>query len=183
MASPNIDSLRPLRRSEYDQLVALGAFQHERIELIDGALVRMSPIGPPHAAVTTALAELLIRALVDQACVRIQFPFAAGDLSEPEPDLAVVPLGDYYADHPARAHLIVEVAESSLPRDRGRKARLYAESHVPEYWVVNLIERTVEVFSDPEDGAYRTVANHARGATLRLLSFPAIAIAVDAFLK
>jgi Uma2 family endonuclease len=154
MPSSSTQIQRPLRRSEYDQLVGLGAFIDEHIELLDGALVQMSPIGPPHCATVDRLNKLLVMALADKALVRVQAPFAAGDLSEPEPDLALVPLADHDAAHPDCAYLVIEVAESSLTTDRGRKAHLYAECQVPEYWVANLAARQVEVHTEPVSGAY-----------------------------
>lgn len=100
MAISSVEQFRPLRRVEYDQLIALGAFQDEHIELIDGALVRMSPIGPPHCATVARLNELLVLAFAGKASVRPQLPFAASELSEPEPDLIVAPLVDYDREHP-----------------------------------------------------------------------------------
>ena len=86
MAVSLSDRVRPLRRVEYDQLIELGVFQNEKIELLDGVLVPMSPIGPPRASAVTKLGELLIPALLGRASVRIQNPFAALEISEPEPD-------------------------------------------------------------------------------------------------
>ena len=97
MAAPTAtaDVIRPLRRVEFDQLVALGAFEDEKIELLDGELVAMSPIGTPHSAAVEYLNELLVLALHGRASVRCQSPFAASDLSEPEPDFIVVPRREY----------------------------------------------------------------------------------------
>jgi len=139
------ETVRRLRRVEYDKLVALGVFAGGRIELIDGALLQMSPMGPRHRAPVDRLTELLVLAFVGRARGRVQGSFAVGEFSEPEPDVCVLPLGDYDAEHPRHAHLVSEVAESSLSYDRARKARLYAEAEVPEYWIVNLLEHTVEV--------------------------------------
>ena len=116
MASPSQDLLRPLRRVEYDQLITLGAFEGEKIELLDGALVHMTPTGTPHSSTVQRLTELLLPPLLGRASVRVQQPYAAGPFSEPEPDLAVVPLGEYDTAHPDRAYLVIEVAESSLAR-------------------------------------------------------------------
>ncbi len=175
--------IRPLRRAEYDQLIALGAFEDEKIELLDGELVAMSPIGTPHGSAVQKLNELLVLALHGRAVVRCQLPFAASEISEPEPDFIVVPPGDYLDDHPSQAHLIVEVAESSLAKDRGRKLRLYASCQVPEYWVVNLVERCVEVYRDPEGVAYARVERYARGQSIQLLAFSDVSIAVSDVLK
>lgn len=87
------DRLRPLRRVEYDRLVEMGAFEGQRVELLYGMVVAMSPHGPPHDSSIEELNELLVRALAGRARVRIQFAFAASDGSEPEPDVAVVPKG------------------------------------------------------------------------------------------
>ena len=183
MALSSVEQLRPLRRAEYDQLIALGAFQDEHIELIDGALVRMSPIGPPHSGTVARLNELLVLAFAGKAFVRPQLPFAASELSEPEPDLSLVPRVDYDREHPELAHLIIEVSESSLRWDRGRKARLYAESSVPEYWVVNLVDRRVEVHTDPVSGVYQQITNYEKGERIRLQAFRDMEFAVDDFLK
>jgi Uma2 family endonuclease len=183
MASLAPEHFRPLRRVEYDQLVALGTFEGEHIELIAGELRRMSPIGPPHSSTVDRLTELLVLALVGRARVRVQGSFAAGELSEPEPDLCVLPLGDYDAAHPQVAHLIIEVSDSSLSYDRGQKAQLYAECRVPEYWVINLVERVVEVHRLPQAGGYQQVSICPKGSRLRLLAFPDVELAVDDFLR
>lgn len=183
MASPAPEQIRPLRRVEYDQLVAFGTFEGERIELIDGALRHMSPIGPPHTSTVDRLTELLVLALVGRARVRVQGSFAASELSEPEPDLCILPRGDYDAAHPSEAHLIIEVADSSLRYDRDEKAKLYAACGVPEYWVVNLVDRVVEVHRDPTAGGYRSVTTVPKGASLQLLAFPEVELAVDDFVR
>jgi Uma2 family endonuclease len=183
MVSRATESFRPLRRVEYDRLVALGTFDGERIELIRGALRRMSPIGPPHTSTVDRLTRLLVLALADFAWVRVQGSFAADDLSEPEPDFCIFPLGDYDTAHPSEAHLIVEVSDSSLDYDRGEKAQLYAACGVPEYWVVNLVERVVEVHREPATDGYRQITTVPKGARLRLLAFPDVELAVDDFVR
>jgi Uma2 family endonuclease len=170
---------RPLRRSEYDQLVALGAFEGERVELLRGVIVRMSPHGPGHDAPLDRLTELLIVALGVRAKVRVQSAFVAADDSEPAPDLCVVPRREYDAAHPDRAFLIIEVAASSLSKDRNVKAPLYAESGVPEYWIVNLSARSIEVHSEPEADGYRSVQAFHNGALIQLRQFPDVFVKVD----
>jgi Uma2 family endonuclease len=150
------ENFRPLRRVEYDKLIELGVFGDERIELINGVLVPMSPIGPPHSNAVDLLMLLLVRALGDRARIRVQNPLAAGDISEPQPDLLVAPLADYETEHPAEAHLVIEVAESSLAYDRGTKLRLYAEQGVPEYWIVDVVARRIEVYREPSSGTFQT---------------------------
>ncbi len=114
----------------------------------------MSPQRPRHFAVVHAVHQRLASLVGDQAMVRCQGPFAAADDSEPEPDVAVVPPGDYWDAHPSTAWLIVEVAHSSLRYDRTDKAPLYAQAGVPSYWIVNLVDDVVEVHSNPRAGRY-----------------------------
>lgn len=102
MASTAPELFRPLRRVEYDQLVALGTFQGERIELIAGALRRMSPVGPPHTSTVDVLSQLLVLALAGRAWVRVHGSYAADELSEPEPDFCILPLGTTTPRTPAR---------------------------------------------------------------------------------
>ncbi|MEO7033041.1 MAG: Uma2 family endonuclease [Polyangiaceae bacterium] len=183
MATSAAEVIRPLRRAEYDQLVALGAFQGERIELLEGALVAMSPIGAPHSSTVDRLTRLLVLALSERATVRCQGPFAALEFSEPEPDFTIIPPGDYDTDHPSTAYLIIEVAEPSLALDRGKKLRLYASCAVPEYWVVNIPERCIEVYTEPSPGAYAKVERYERGQSIRLVAFNDVAFAVSDVLK
>jgi Uma2 family endonuclease len=174
---------RPLRRVEYDKLIELGAFQNERIELLEGVLVPMSPIGPPHSSTVQKLTALLVPLFAGRATVRIQSPIAALELSEPEPDVAIVPLGDYDTAHPDVVDLLIEVAEFSLAVDRGVKLRLYAACAIPEYWIVNLVERHVEVYTDPKNGAYANANHYGRDATLYPVRFPDLEIQIATFLK
>jgi Uma2 family endonuclease len=182
-ASSTVEVIRPLRRVEYDQLVSLGAFRDERIELLEGELVTMSPIGAPHSVAVRRLTHLLVSAFDGRGEISCQMPFAALDNSQPQPDLAVIPLGKYDTDHPAEAYLIIEVAESSLALDRGKKLRLYASCAVPEYWVVNLPERCIEVYTGPSPGAYARCERYEHGQSIRLSGFPDVSIAVADVLR
>lgn len=183
MAAAPAEVIRPLRRVEYDQLVALGVFQDERVELLDGALYAMSPIGIPHNFAVQELTELLVLALHGRAKVRPQMSFAASELSEPEPDLVVTPLVRWDSEQANQAHLIIEVAESSLAHDRGRKRRLYASCAVPEYWIVNLPERCIEVYTLPEGTAYARVERFEPGQSIRLGAFSDVEIRVADVMK
>jgi len=174
--------VRPLKRSEYDRLVELGVFDGEKLELLRGALVTMSPQGAPHANTAQRLTKRLILALGERAEVRCQFPFAATEDSEPEPDIAVVPVGDYFTQHPTTAHLIVEVADSSLRKDRVVKPAIYATAGVSEYWIINLREGGVERLTMPVDGEYTKREQLGRGDRIALLEFPDVVLAVDEIL-
>ncbi len=182
-AAATAEVIRPLRRVEYEKLARLGAFEDERIELLDGEMVAMSPIGLPHDSAVQKLNELLILALHGRASVRCQSSFAASELSQPQPDFTVVQRADYDDEHPSAAHLIIEVAESSLSKDRGRKLRLYATCQVPEYWVVNLVERCIEVYRGVEGATYVRMERYERGQAIQLLAFSDVSIAVSDVLK
>lgn len=168
---------RPLKRSEYDRMVELGLFRDERVELFRGVLVKKSPRRAPHASSVEKLTELLVVRLQGRFRVRIQLPLAVLDDSEPEPDVAVVPLGDYDSEHPTTALLVIEVADSSLKQDRA-KAALYASAGIGELWIVNLDARTVEVYSSPEGDRYAEVRTLRAGDALRPAALPAVALAV-----
>lgn len=170
---------RPLRRSEYDRLVSLGVFGEERVELLQGTLIAMSPQGTLHAEVVARLTKILVLGLGDRATLRVQSPFAASEDSEPEPDLAVVPRADYSDDHPSKAFLLVEVADSSRQKDREVKASIYAAAGVMEYWLVDLIDRKVEVWSLPISGRYTRHATASPGDTLTPVAFPDLSIPVS----
>ena len=178
-SEPPLAPLRRFTRAEFDRLVAQGFFhEDERVELVHGILVRMTPPRPPHRSVVDRLNELLLPRLLGRARVCIQQPFVAHDESEPEPDVSVVPIGDYSVDHPDVAFLLVEVADSSLRYDRETKGPLYAASKVAEYWIVNLPDRVVEVHAEPAAGGYARVERVRPDAVLRIAAFPDVEIAV-----
>ena len=128
--------VRPLRRAEYDVLVEQGLLtEHERIELLDGELVAMSPQNAPHAGIVEALNERLMPALAGEARVRVQLPFAAGEHSEPEPDIAIVPTDEHRDRHPERSLLIIEVADASVRLDQGERPGRGMQNLEPDYYL------------------------------------------------
>jgi Uma2 family endonuclease len=176
------ERIRPLQRAEFEAMVAQGMFQDERIELLEGVIVEMSPRNPRPAAVVQRLTKVLVGLAGDQAIVRVQLPLAAASDSLPEPDLAVVPLGSYDDAHPTSALLVVEVAEASLRKDRRIKADLYARAGVPEYWVVNVVDRVIEVHSDPGGASYAHLITARPGETIPVAAFAGAAVPVTAIL-
>jgi Uma2 family endonuclease len=170
--------IRPLKRSEYDRLVALGVFEEDHVELIRGNLVTMAPNDPDHASAVQTLDLLLVPRIGSRAILRVQLPIIASDESEPEPDIAIVPNGGYSKRHPDQAHLIIEVAASSLKKDRDVKAPLYAASGFPEYWIVNIATRSIEVFRMPGEGGYADLSVHDQGTVIAPLAFPDVAVRV-----
>jgi Uma2 family endonuclease len=173
------ERVRPLKRVEFEKLVSLGHLIDEPVELLGGAIVEMSPQGTRHAAALGNLTMALGRVVGEGITIRVQMPFAAGDESLPEPDLAVVPNGDYRDAHPTRALLLVEVSDTSLRKDRLVKGPLYAQAGVPEYWIVNLAENRVEVHAHPLGGVYSTVTIfEAAAATVELTALPGASVNV-----
>jgi Uma2 family endonuclease len=140
-------------REEWDRLVEMGFFDGERLELIEGRIVRMSPQRVPHSVAVELVDRYMRRAFGAGKRIRIQLPFRSADGSEPEPDFAVVAGDDprISAEHPSSAVLIVEISDTTLEHDR-RKARLYAASGVPEYWILNLVARNLEIYRNPQTG-------------------------------
>jgi Uma2 family endonuclease len=179
--TPVVDSVRPLKRVDYNCLVESGHFVDERLELLGGVLVKMSPQQPSHASAVQKLNAQLQKQLGDRFILRAQLPLALSDDSEPEPDIAVVALGNYDREHPSTALLVIEVSDSSLRKDR-RKAAIYAAAGVAEYWIVNLSERTVEVCTIASGDRYAEARTFHEGDVVRPLALPEVEIAVSEIL-
>jgi Uma2 family endonuclease len=149
-------------RAEYHRLGEEGWFDDQRTELIAGEIFVMSPQSSPHYRAICKVVDALEEAFGEGFWVRGQGPLALDDDTEPEPDVSVVE-GSYedYDEHPTRALLVVEVSLTSLVLDRGTKAELYARAGIPEYWVINIGERQVEVFRDPGEvrGTWQYTSN------------------------
>lgn len=171
------ERLRPLLRREYDALVERGYLVDERIELLRGMLVEMSPQGPAHASISEWLHEHFVRALpAGQFRVRSHSPYAATEDSEPEPDVLVSPRVEGEWQHPTEALLLVEVALESLRKDRKLKLGIYAEAGVPEYWIIDVEGQQVAVYTQPVGLQYQNVQTFDRNATLRPIALPAIEV-------
>ncbi|HEY3101334.1 MAG TPA: Uma2 family endonuclease [Methylomirabilota bacterium] len=176
-------------RREYHRLIELGILhEDEPIELLGGQLVVSEPKSSLHSTAVRLVAEALRRAFGAGWLVNTQDPIAAGDESEPEPDVAVVPgsIRDYRDEHPANAALVVEVALTSLAFDRRHKGSLYARAGVGDYWIVNLIDRIVEVRRRPAPdpaadygAAYQDIVMAQPGTALTPFAKPDARIAVD----
>jgi len=183
MASPFPGEGR-ITRERYWRLVEEGVIApDDRVELLDGVIVSMSPQNPTHAFVISVLTRFLDTIVGPKALVRGQTPLDLSDESVPEPDLAVVPgtASEYLDSHPTRALLVIEVAGRSLAADRLTKARIYANGAVDEYWIVNLRDRCVEVHRSPVQAERRfaDVRVVRSGETLDLVAFPGVTLAVD----
>jgi Uma2 family endonuclease len=144
-------TLRRWRRVEYDRLVDLGAFDGDAVELIGGQLIVAEPKGSPHATAVGMAIDVFTACLPAGWIIRVQDPIALDDDSAPEPDIALVRgvRADYGRSHPARPALVIEVAESSLAFDRTQKGSLYARAGIADYWIVNLVDRVLEIYREP----------------------------------
>jgi Uma2 family endonuclease len=139
-------------RAEYDRLIEIGVFRPgDPVELLGGDLVVAEPQSSPHYTAIGLAEDALRRAFGPGWLIRTQGPIALDDESEPEPDVAVArgSVRDYSREHPARPALVVEVALSSLSLDRDHKGSLYARARLEDYWIVNLVDRVLEVYRQP----------------------------------
>lgn len=176
-------TLRLVRRDEFDRMAELGMFDDERVELLRGVIVRMSPTSPPHDATLQRLTRFLVLAVGERGWVRVGSSWAADDWSEPLPDLTVVPPGDYDAAHPSSSRLIIEVSRSTLRKDRTVKRDLYAECRVPEYWIVDLIHEVIEVCRESDGRSFQSVQKYGKGEVIELASIPGVRVAVSDILR
>lgn len=150
-------------------LVEKGAFEpSDKIELLDGKLISMAPQHSSHATSYYLCLRYLERVFTEDYMVRPQLPFALGDDSMPEPDLAVVRGAprDFAKEHPSEATLIVEVSDSSLRYDRDEKLAAYARAGIPEYWIINLGERCIEIHRQPEGESYATSETYSEAQSV-----------------
>lgn len=168
-------------RDEYYRLAEQGYFDGQRVELIEGEIVVMSPQGAGHVAAVHLVVEALQKAVRPGYWIRNQAPLDLSEISEPEPDVAVVPGSPRdYRQHPRTALLAVEVSDSTRSFDLRRKAKLYAASSgIPEYWVVDLVDRVLYVMREPNNGEYQSINRFEGTATIQPGSFPCGVIAVQ----
>jgi Uma2 family endonuclease len=153
------EEFRPLRVEEYHKLIELGVFHGTHVELVGGVLVEMSPQGPEHFGLIPYLTHLLVHLVGDDYVVSPQGPVIADEISEPEPDFAILTRRDTRrTGKPTDALLVIEVSNSSLRFDLGEKARRYAGAGYPEYWVIDVPGRRIHVHRDPRpDGTWGAV--------------------------
>jgi Uma2 family endonuclease len=168
---------------EFERMGQAGILtEDDRVELIEGKIVEMTPIGPAHAVCVTNLTYALMAALGQSAIVRVQNPIVIPEHNEPEPDVAVVrPRSDLYQNghpRPEDIHFIVEVADSTLAYDRDEKVPVYARAGIPEVWLVDLEHRVVIVHRDVASSGYTTSRTHHRSDRIAPLAFPDQSIAL-----
>ena len=169
---------------DYHRLGEAGILaEDDRVELIEGELVEMAPIGSEHAAGVNALNRLLVLAVGERGIVSPQNPVRLDRRNEPQPDFSVLkPRADAYRSAPPRPSdvlLIVEVAASSLAYDRGLKLALYARHAIPEVWIVNLAAQEIEVFRKPASDRYQLSTRVDRTGLLEIEALPGVWIGVE----
>jgi Uma2 family endonuclease len=178
---------RPFTVDEYDRMVEVGILgKEDHVELIEGEILEMSPIGSRHEACVDRAAVLLLPPLVGQSIVRVQGSIRLGDYSRPQPDLILLQhRRDYYAPSGAvtrDALLVIEVSDTSIRYDRGPKLRVYARHGVREVWIEDLTTDTLLVFRSPEGATYRTLVTLKSGDSIAPEAFPQLIVSVAALL-
>jgi len=168
--------------ADYEQMVNIGIFaEDDRVELLGGEIVTMSPIGDRHVGSVNALTDLLAEVARREAVISVQNPIRLSDNSQPQPDIALVRRGAFAHAVPIAADvlLVIEIANSSLDYDRTLKLPRYAAAGIPEAWLIDLGAGTIERHTEPRDGYYRFAALAMRGDTLASTVLPALAIPAD----
>ena len=166
---------------EYHQMARSGLLgETDRVELIEGELIDMAPIGSKHAFFVDRLAELLSSGPQAGYMVRVQNPVVLGERNEPQPDIALVRRVNYIDRHPCPADilLIVEVSDTTLEYDRDVKLALYARHDIPEVWLLNVKAGELTVFREPAEGQYRLIRKPTRAEAVSPTLVPAVAISL-----
>ncbi|MDB9508344.1 Uma2 family endonuclease [Microcystis aeruginosa CS-338/01] len=164
---------------EYEKMANEGIIKpDEKVELIRGEIIKMSPMGTHHAASIYRLTQLFYRKFGDLILLGVQNPIRLNNNSQPEPDLSLlIPRSDFYVAAypcPQDIYLIIEVSDSTLDYDRYTKIPLYAEANIKEVWIVNLKEECLEVYRYPLQGSYQDMQKYYRGESIFIESFPEI---------
>ena len=169
---------------DYYAMAEAGILTHdERVELVNGEIIQMSPIGDRHAYSVDELVDLLVYRFRGRARIRCQNPVRIDGRREVQPDIAVLKLRDdlYSSGHPGPADvlLLIEVSDTTLSYDRDVKLPMYAQFDIPESWIVNIPDGVVEVYTDPSDGEYRTRRVYAADESVSPTSFPDVTLPVS----
>jgi Uma2 family endonuclease len=174
---------RPFTTAEYHRLIDAGILtEDDRVELFDGEIIKMAPIGPRLACVDR-LTELFADKIIKLAIVRVQNPIELNEYSEPQPDIALVKRrADYYSQsHPTPDDVLVaiEVADTTLDSDRVVKIPSYARAGIPEAWLIDLFNDRIEIHSNPASGIYQEVRIVLRGHKIVSTAIPQFKLKAD----
>jgi len=169
---------------EYHRMIETGILtDDDRVELLEGQIIQISPQQPPHAAITQRAANYLTGLLHGQAFVRMQLPITLHPNSEPEPDIAVVRIHPReYLDHhptPDEIFLLIEVADATFKKDRKQKARTYAKAGIADYWILDINNRQLSILRQPGNKTYEQETILDENATVSPLAFPDVTVSVS----
>ncbi|WP_413172317.1 Uma2 family endonuclease [Anabaena azotica] len=169
---------------QYHQMADAGILtENDRVELIRGEIINMSPIIPKHSGCVIFFTNLLVLILQKLAIVSVHNPVVLNEISEPQPDIALLkPRADFYRNshpQPEDIFLLIEVADTTVKYDREVKISLYAEANIPEVWLVDVNQEVIEVYRNPIDGIYQDVKNLGKNQVLSILAFPDVNINVS----
>ena len=183
LAQPRLKTFR-LNVSQYHQMSEAGIFsENDKVELINGEIIEMSPIGRRHTACVNRLNSVFSQLLGKKVIVAVQNPIILNNLSEPEPDIALLqPRADFYESghpQPQDIFLLIEVADSSLEYDRDVKIPLYASSGITEVWLVDIYEQVIIVYRYPSENGYSDIQKLSRGEKMSIPVFPEMNLVVD----
>jgi len=183
LAQPRLNIFR-LNVSQYHQMSEAGIFsENDKVELINGEIIEMSPIGRRHTACVNRLNSVFSQLLGKKVIVAVQNPIILNNLSEPEPDIALLqPRADFYESghpQPQDIFLLIEVADSSLEYDRDVKIPLYASSGITEVWLVDIYEQVIIVYRYPSENGYSDIQKLSRGEKISIQAFSEINLVVD----
>lgn len=175
---------RPFTTAEYHRLIELGIFtEDDRLELLEGEIIEMSPIGPRHVACVNRLNTLLSSQVGAMAIVSVQNPIQLDDDSEPQPDLVLLKSrADFYAHalpSPIDVLIVIEVADTSAESDRQVKLPAYARAAIVEAWLVDLASDRVEVYTQPGSGVYQEIRLILRGQDVISKALPSLKLKAD----
>lgn len=175
---------RKISIETYHKMVEIGVFnEDERIELIRGEIIEMSPVGIKHATCVKKLNQLFAQKLGIKIILGVQDPIKLNDNSEPQPDLVLLkPKSDFYATgHPKPEDilLLIEVSDRSIEYDRQIKIPLYAENKIQEVWLININESLIQVYQNPQGKLYKNITNYQINDTINLTCFPDCQIKVN----
>lgn len=184
---PPLLTRRRFTVDDYHRMAKAGILhEDDRVELLDGEIIEMAPIGSRHAFCVIALTEQFITQAAGRVVVSVQNSVRLSRQSEPQPDLLLLrPPADRYKDTlpgPEDVLLVIEVADTTAASDRRVKLPKYAAAGIPEAWLVNLPRNSIEVHRVPRDGRYQQVMVYRRGDTIVLAALPQITVSVDAIL-
>jgi len=172
---------------QYHQMIESGILtDRDRVELLQGEIIEMSPIGMQHAACVDRMNELLVRELVGRAIVRVQNPIQLSTRSEPQPDFAILQRrSDFYANghpQPSDVFALIEVSDTTIEFDRTVKVPIYAKDNIAEVWIVDLNAEAVQIYREPSEAGYQQLQTFRRGQAIAFQAFTDIQFTVDQLL-